>query len=171
MSAKYSKPVVLLHWIEALLLSFLLLGGTFVLSNIPNTLEKLSAFKIHMIVGVVVLVLTIIRIVFVSKSTKVEPMPMSEMRAKIVSIHHKLIYIVTLLTALSGMALAKMSSLGEIVFFGSQVALYESFKDFPIGIVHGMLSKVLLFLVVTHILGVIAYMIKYKTNIFKRVSF
>jgi len=49
--------------------------------------------------------------------------------------------------------------------------LPENFKALTVGVVHGMLSKVLIALIVIHIIGVFSYMLKTKENILKRMWF
>lgn len=171
MITKYNNSAVFLHWIIGFLLLFLLMTGTFILSEIPNTLEKIGNFRIHMILGIVVTILSVIRIVNIIKSKKPEDLQMSKLRLKLMKINHILIYIVVIAIGVSGILLAKTSSLGEIVFFGANHELYDSFKDFTVGKIHGFLTKVLIFLIITHILGVVSYSIKNKINITKRMWF
>jgi len=170
MEKSYSKLAVLLHAIQGLLIVFVLVTGTFILSEIPNTLEKLDNFKIHMILGLVILILTVIRFIVVKKEN-LEPLQMPPLRAKIMKINHNLIYLVLMLVAISGIALAKGSGLGEIVFWGANLELYNSFKDFPMGIAHGILTKILIFLIVMHLVGVISYKLKTDSNVLKRICF
>ncbi|RXK03341.1 cytochrome b [Halarcobacter bivalviorum] len=171
MITKYNNSAVFLHWIIGFLLIFLLITGTFVLSEIPNTLEKIGNFRIHMILGILISILSVIRIVNIIKSKKPEDLQMSKLRLKLMKINHVLIYVVVIAIGVSGILLAKSTGLGDIVFFGSNNEIYESFKDYSFGKIHGFLTKVLLFLIATHILGVVSYSIKNKINITKRMWF
>lgn len=171
LSKKYNNSAVLLHWVSGVLILFVLATGTFVLSEIPNTMEKINSFRVHMILGIVITVLTVIRITVIVKSKKLEPLKVSDFRQKLITFNHIAIYVVLLLVGLSGILLARGSGLGEIVFFGSDAQLYESFKDYGVGIAHGFLTKVLLFLIVMHIVGVFSYKIKTNESILKRMWF
>lgn len=171
MTEKYTKPTVALHWINGAILIFLLLSGTFVLSHMPNTVEKISSFRMHMIIGLVALVISVIRIINILKTQEPKQLEMSSFRAKVMKFNHIAIYVVIIAIALSGILFAKGSSLGEIVFFGADKALYSSMKDFGMGIAHGFLTKVLMALIVMHVVGVFAYILKNKTNIIKRMWF
>ncbi len=171
MSTQYNKSAIILHAVQGILILFVLATGTFVLSEMPNTIEKLSSFKIHMIVGLIILALTIVRIINILKHPKLEPLKVSSLREKLIKINHISIYIVLILVGITGILLSKGSGLNEIVFFGADMELYNSFKDYGMGIAHGILTKVLMFLIVMHIVGIISYKIKNKGNILGRMWF
>lgn len=171
MKQRYSNSAILLHLVSGLLILFVLVTGSLVLSELPNTIEKINSFRVHMILGLIITFLTIIRIVVIAKSEKLEPLKVSSFRQKLIKFNHIAIYVVLLLIGLSGILLSKTSGLGEIVFFGSDAQLYESFKDYGVGIAHGVLTKVLLFLIVMHIVGVFSYKFKTKESILQRMWF
>ena len=168
---RYTSRSIILHWLSGGLLIFLLVTGTFVLSNMPNTVEKLGSLKMHMILGIIATLLSLIRIWVIVRAPKMEDLSMSPFRAMIMKANHIAIYGVIIAIGVSGFVLAQSASLGQILFFGLEKELYGSFKDFGVGIVHGFLTKVLLFLIVMHVAGVISYAIKTKNNIVKRMWF
>ena len=171
MLTKYNTGAIILHLLQGLMILFLLITGTFILSEIPNTIEKLDAFKIHMILGLTVSILTIIRIINISKHPKLEALKVSTFRDKLIKVNHILIYVVLILVGLTGILLSKGSGLGEMIFFGVENEIYNSFKDYNMGMVHGILTKVLPFLIIMHIVGVFTYKIKTKDNILRRMWF
>jgi len=171
MKNKYTTSAIILHWIQGLMILFVLATGSLVLSNIPNTIEKFGAFKVHIILGLVILILTIIRIINIIKSPKLEPLNVSTFRQKLIKFNHISIYIVLILIGLSGILLSKSSGLGEMIFFGVNGEIYNSFKDYAVGVGHGILTKVLLFLIAMHIVGLFSYKFKTKENILKRMWF
>lgn len=168
---RYTSRSIILHWLSGGLLIFLLVTGTFVLSNMPNTVEKLGSLKMHMILGIIATLLSLIRIWVIVRAPKMEDLSMSPFRAMMMKANHIAIYGVIIAIGVSGFVLAQSASLGQILFFGLEKELYGSFKDFGVGIVHGFLTKVLLFLIVMHVAGVISYAIKTKNNIVKRMWF
>ena len=168
---RYASRTVILHWLSGGLLLFLLVTGTFVLSNMPNTVEKLGSLKVHMILGMITTLLSLVRIWMIVKSPKPEVLAMSPWRAKLMKANHIAIYIVIIIIGVSGFILAQSASLGQIIFFGLQQDLYGSFKDFGVGVVHGFFTKILLFLVLSHVAGVISYTIGHQRNILKRMWF
>ncbi len=168
---RYTSRSIILHWLSGGLLIFLLVTGTFVLSNMPNTVEKLGSLKMHMILGIIATLLSLIRIWVIVRAPKMKDLSMSPFRAMMMKANHIAIYGVIIAIGVSGFVLAQSASLGQILFFGLEKELYGSFKDFGVGIVHGFLTKVLLFLIVMHVAGVISYAIKTKNNIVKRMWF
>jgi len=171
LSKRYNNSAVILHWASGLLILFMLVTGTFVLSEMPNTLEKINSFRVHMILGIAIIFLTIVRIIVIIKSKQLEPLKVNSFRAKLIKFNHIAIYVVLLLIGLSGILLARSSGLGEIVFFSSDAEFYNSFKDYSVGIVHGFLTKLLLFLIAMHLVGVFSYKLKTKESILKRMWF
>ena len=166
---KYSVGSIVLHAVQGIGLLFILLSGSLVLSEMPNNIDKIDSFKIHMILGVVLLVLTFVRIWFILKSPKVEPLPIKGFRQKLVKINHILIYVVIAIMGISGIVTAQLAGLGDIVFFGSTQAI--QLDGITSALVHEVLAKVLMFLIVMHVLGVLSYAIKTKENILKRMWF
>ena len=171
MKNRYTAGAIMSHWIQGLMILFVLATGSLVLSNMPNTIEKIGSFKMHMVLGLVILILTIVRIINIIKSPKLKPLNVSPIRAKLIKFNHISIYIVLILVGVSGILLSKSSGLGDIVFFGADAEFYSSFKDYGVGVAHGFLTKVLLFLIAMHIVGVFSYKFKTKENILKRMWF
>ena len=60
---RYAKSQVTVHWLAALLIVFLLVAGTFVLADTPNTTEKIGSLRIHMILGALAGMLVVARVV------------------------------------------------------------------------------------------------------------
>ncbi len=171
MPTQYNKSAIVLHAFQGLLILFVLATGTFVLSYMPNDIEKLSSFKIHIILGLIIMFLIIIRIINIIKHPKLEPLKISSFREKMIKFNHISIYIVLLLVGITGILLAKGSGIGEMVFFGVNIEFYDSFKGFGVGKAHAILTKVLPFLIVMHIVSVFSYKFKTKENILKRMWF
>jgi len=140
---KYSTSSIVLHTIQGVGLLFMLLTGSLVLSEMPNNVEKISSFAIHMILGLTLLFLTIVRIWF--------------------------ILVVIIAMGISGIVMSQLSGLGEIVFFGANQTI--NLEGLVPSEVHEILAKVLMFLIVMHVLGVFSYMVKTKENILKRMWF
>ncbi len=170
MQNSYSKGSIVLHALQGIMLLFILLTGSLILSEMPNNVEKIGSYKIHMIVGLIIFILTFIRITFLLKSPKVEPLHVNGIRAKLIKINHILIYVVVIAMAISGIVLSQLSGLGEIVFFGAN-KLIPNLEEFLPYFSHVILSKVLMFLIVMHVVGVFSYMFKTKENILIRMWF
>ncbi|RLA73638.1 MAG: hypothetical protein DRG11_07480 [Epsilonproteobacteria bacterium] len=169
MTDNYNKSAIVLHWVHGFVILLVLVTGTVVLSHMPNDIAKLDSFKIHMILGIVIFGLTIYRIINNILSHKVSPLKVSLDRQKLIKYNHIAIYVVIILVAISGILLSKGSGLGEIVLWGAQTELYKDFHDFGIGIAHSILTKILIFLIIMHIVGVVSYGIKTKENVLRRM--
>jgi cytochrome b561 len=168
---QYNKSAIILHAFQGLLILFALSTGTFVLSEMPNTIEKISSFKVHIILGLFIILLTIIRIINIIKHPKLESLKVNSFREKLIRFNHISLYVVLLLVGITGILLAKGSGLGEMIIFGVNVDFYDSFKDYGVGMAHGILTKILPFLIVMHVVGVFSYKFKTKENILKRMWF
>lgn len=84
---------------------------------------------------------------------------------------HYLFYVVVILMAGSGLAIANMAGLPEIVFGGLGAPLPESFHVYPPRIAHGILSIVLLFLIIGHISAFIYHQFIRNDALFSRMWF
>ena len=74
MLKKYSNKLVALHWMTVPLMILSLGMGTFVLAEMPNNLEKINSLQVHMIIGFVVGLLTLIRIFVKKNHQALEPL-------------------------------------------------------------------------------------------------
>lgn len=170
--SKYNNVQVALHWLTALLIVFSLFMGMFVLEATPNSdPAKVTALRGHMLFGGLILLLTLARIVW----RRISPQPPhattgNPLLDKLGVAAHYALNILALLTALSGIGIAIMAGLPEIVFNG-QGALPETFSVYPPRIVHGILTKLLLLLVVLHVLAGFYHQFVLKDRLFGRMSF
>jgi cytochrome b561 len=170
---KYSNLLASIHWIHAALLLVLLLTGGLILSNMPNTAEKIGSLQGHMLLGFAAGIIAIVRLILVLKSPKLTPLNVSAGRMQIIAWNHRLIYLFIFLVALSGMAAAKLSGTGDIVFFGKEGELFANMSALAENAkwVHMVSTKILMALIVMHIAGIVSYIIKTKENVLKRVGF
>lgn len=152
MPNRYPRAMVVLHWLAAFLVLGALLGGTFNMADVPNTdPAKVATLRIHMIVGLTILVVMLVRLVI--RSRKVVPAPMPGPRWQVAASRavHLGLYVVTIGMAASGVALSLASGLPGMVF--GTAPLPETFHLFAPRAVHGVLATVLGVLVIGHILA------------------
>jgi len=170
---KYTKSFAAIHWIHALLIAMVLLGGIANLPDLPKTGEELAPYKMHMIMGFLVFVVLIIRVVMLRKQPKLKPLEVGKSKEKLIDLNHKLLYVFIALTAISGMATAKSANIGQVLIFGKEPSLYTG----PGGItatlaqVHATSAYILLALIAMHIGGVIYYAVTKDRGVIKRVWF
>lgn len=152
MPRRYPAPIVALHWIVAFLVTGALLGGTFNMADVPNSdPDKLATLRIHMIVGGAILLLMLVRMVMRRRLAVPAPVPGPGWQMALARGVHGALYGVTILMAVSGVALSMASGLPGAVFGGAP--LPETFHAFAPRAVHGLLATVLGLLVLVHVLA------------------
>ncbi|MEW8626652.1 MAG: cytochrome b/b6 domain-containing protein [Candidatus Thiodiazotropha sp.] len=170
---RYHSFLITLHWLLAVLILMGLTMGANVLSSTPNDVpEKLLYLRIHMSMGMLILVLMVIRLtvrVFSEKPVAAD-IGHSFLNKLGVATHY-LLYLVTILLAASGLATANLAGLPEIVFGGSAAPLPATFDAFPPRIAHGLLAVVLLILVAGHVMASLYHQFVRKDGLFSRMWF
>ncbi len=170
---KYHPVIIALHWLLALAIIFMLLAGSLVLSETPNSdPEKLNGLAIHMGLGIGILLLTLIRLAVRLRTGAPEPLEGSTPKQeKIASITHVLLYLGVIAMGVSGVAIALSADLGNIVFFGSGQPLPKDFEDFLPFEVHEIVSSALIGLVALHVAAAVFHQHFIKDGIMSRMSF
>jgi cytochrome b561 len=169
---KYSRGFSIIHWLHALLIALVLVGGVLNLPDLPKSAQELAPFKMHMIMGFLVFLVLIIRVIMLKKEPDLEPLKMSATREKLVKLNHKLLYIFIALSAISGMATTKSANIGQVLIFGKDPTVYSG----PDGItatfaqLHTIFVYILAALIVMHIVGVVSYALKGNKEVISRVS-
>ena len=171
MQKKYTKSFALIHWIHAILITLVLVGGLINLPDLPKSGEELQPFKMHIIMGVLVFVVLIIRVILLKKQPTLEPLDVNKSREFFINLNHRLIYIFITLTAISGIATAKSANIGQVVIFGKDPSVYTGANGITaiFAQIHTISAYTLLVLIIMHILGVISYIAKGNKEIIKRV--
>ncbi len=170
---KYHPALVILHWIlvPALLIS-LVMGGN-VLSEIPNdSPEKVGALKGHMIIGLGILGLMLLR--FLIRLTTTKP-PHADIGHSVLNIlgvfAHYVLYLLVFAMAGSGIATSMQAGLPDIVFGGSGAALPETFAIYAPRIAHGIIAKVLFITIILHALAALYHQFVRKDGLLGRMWF
>lgn len=146
-SFRYAIPQIVVHWLAAIVIIFLLVTGTFVLADLPNTVQKLGNLRIHMIVGALAGLLVLTRL-FLRKR---QPAPPPGQGERLARLGHMALNLVILLLVFSGAVLALQSGTFDAVF-GSGV-LPEDFKQFTPRKIHGLASRLAMGLIALHVLA------------------
>lgn len=165
MTARYHPLLVALHWLLAALILFSLGMGMLSLKEIPNASpDKLFALRGHMVAGIAILALTLVRLVVLARTPR--PAPASTASR----IGHVSLYAAVVLMAASGIALAAQAGLRAIVF-GGVGTLPESFAAFTPRAVHGVLAWVLLALIAVHVLAALYHQFVRHDHLLRRMGF
>lgn len=168
---RYHPITVILHWLIAVLMLLMLGFGTFVLDPMANTdPEKLSLLANHRLMGLIILGLTVLRIVL----RFVLPAPDhaetgNPMLDRLGMITPKVMNLLVILMALSGILLARQSGLSEAL--AGTAPLPESFSEFTPRVVHGILAKIIMALIALHVAGALFHQFFLKDRLFARLWF
>ncbi len=170
---KYHPALVVLHWVlvPAILLA-LVIGGA-ALSEIPNdSPDKVGALKGHMIFGLAILGLTLLRFIIRLLTDKPPHADIGNAFLNILGvITHYFLYLMVFMMAGSGIAMSMQAGLPDIVFSGSGAALPETFDTFAPRAVHGIVSKVFLIAIVLHVLAALYHQFVRKDGLLGRMWF
>lgn len=162
---RYATPQVIVHWLAAAAILFLMATGILVLEDMPNDAQKLGNIAIHMGVGVLAGLLVVIRVVL----RKRLPAPPIASGDRLAHVGHMAINLAVLVMALSGMMLMVQSgALGALLGNG---ALPADFGEFLPRKVHGLVAKIVLLLVAVHVLAALYHQFVAKDGLIGRMSF
>lgn len=148
---KYNTVMVVLHWLLAIFILGALFMGLVVLDDMPaDHPQKVFLLKTHVIVGIGILLFTLIRLAVRMVTAQPEPLPGgSPAMDKLAKGVHHLLYLLTLLSAASGIALAIAASLPDILLHGIGT-LPHDFEDFTAHELHGLFADLLLLTIALH---------------------
>jgi cytochrome b561 len=169
---KYNKIQVTLHWVTALLIFFMLAMGHFVLAATPNSDPiKIIGLKGHMIIGGLVLILTVARLIWRFMSAQPPHAKTGSLLLdKLGTLAHYTLYLLTLLTAFSGIGIAIQADLPNVIWMGQGV-LPDTFEIFLPRIAHGILTKLLVALIILHFFAGLYHHFILKDGLFRRMSY
>lgn len=148
---RYGTVAMVIHWLSALLILGLLISG-FRAAGLDDADSKAAILRIHAVVGVSVLALTLIRIAWwlFADRRPADPAGMPRIQGRAARAVHLLFYAALVGMAASGLGMIVLSGAGEILFGGAPGPL-PNFTDYPPRFVHGFGAFVLLALVAAHL--------------------
>ena len=161
---RYATSQILVHWVSTLAIFFMLITGTFILAEMPNTIDKIGNLRIHMLAGGFVGFLVIARLWLRLRN----PLPPPVVGYKLARTVRIALNIGLLLLVISGTVLAFQSGTFDAVF-GSG-SLPQDYMEYLPRKVHGVLTKVVLGLIVLHIAGAIYHQFIVKDRLLGRVG-
>lgn len=170
---RYHSALVILHWLLALMIIGGLIMGSSVLAATPNSEpQKLFYLRMHMSMGIAILVLMIVRLIIRSVTAKPAHADIGYgVLNALGRVTHYAFYLVVIALAASGLATANMAGLPEIVFGGSGAPLPASFDAFPPRAAHRVLACVLAVLVAGHVLASLHHQFIRRDSLFSRMWF
>jgi len=170
---RYHPLLVALHWLIALMIIGMLIGGFLVVSKMPNTdPQKVQLLMGHMIGGVSILTLILIRLAVRLSTTKPAPAETgSPLLNRLGRFNHYAFYVVVIVIALSGIATAKISGVSDTVFNHTGAPLPENFGVYPTFMVHAIMNLLLAALVVLHITAALWHQFIRGDGLLRRMGF
>ncbi len=167
--AKYPKTIIIIHWLTAILLATIFYIGT-TFDNYEFTEANMNRYRAHALLGVLVLILTLIRIYTKRKNLDNLPAEItyySKTHKNMVHLIQRLIYLLLIVTPI----------VGFVMVYQTGALTYDLGGPFPEGAqfsetlekVHKFLVFSLLLLVLAHVGGVMIYFFKTKENLLKRM--
>jgi cytochrome b561 len=169
-SDHYGTIAVTIHWLSALLIMVLIASG-FRADGLEDSVAKADILRIHVPIGVTILLLTLLRIgwwIFADKKPNSVPMPTWQDRSA--SAIHALFYVVILGLAASGIGMMVLSGAGQILF-GESTAALPNFQDYAPRIPHGIGARVMFALLVLHAAAALYHHFIKKDGVLKRMWF
>lgn len=164
--------LILLHWILVPAILIALLMGNDIASLSYDLDLKVDRIVVHMIAGVLIGALFVIRLIIKMISTPVEPLkgsadsPLMNILALIT---HRVLYVLVFLIVLTGIAMSVQINLLEIIQLGG--TLPEHLLELPVRRAHGILTSLLATLILLHSLAALYHHFILKDGIFSRMWF
>jgi len=149
-----------------------LVMGTFSLETIPNSQpEKLDSLRGHMVNGLSVGVLMVLRLVVRSLTQRPEPLTTGlAWSSKLGQRVHLAIYVIVFLMVASGLALAVQTGLPSILFGESAQPLPNTFDRFWVRAVHAIAAKLLMALILLHVGAALWHHYVRRDGLLRRMS-
>lgn len=170
---RYHPALVALHWLLGLMVVAALVAGNVMLDAMPNSdPAKIDGLRAHMSIGIAVLILMVIRLalhVFTTKPAAIDTgSAMINFGGKAA---HWALYLLVFAMCASGMAIANIAGLPDIVFGGSGAALPATFDDIAPRMAHGLLSNLLILVILAHAGAALWHQFLRKDNLLARMWF
>ena len=147
-SDAYGTAARLFHWTSALLIIAL-----WIIGKVMTNGGVAQLYKPHAAVGMLVLLLTVARIIWMFVDTKPDVLPMPGWRNQLFIWNHRLILLITLVLGFSGIGMVVLSGLS----IPPAELSPELIKDVPPVIVHNISSMLMLLLFLMHVGGLFHY--------------
>ena len=153
---RYNGVTQIIHWVSALLILCMIPLGL-VMHNLSEGTAKDVMYNTHVSVGMVVLLVTAVRLGWLAFHRWPAPLPMlSTWRRRVFTGVHVVLYGVLVVVLLSGVMMVVASDMSPI----PGTIQPEAIKDVPPRMVHDLLTKVLIVALVIHIVGVVDYQVR-----------
>jgi cytochrome b561 len=166
---RYHPLIVALHWLLGLLIVGNIAGGLWA-HSLPNDAGKLWLLRAHMLGGVSILALIVLRLV-VRLTTAKPPVPHASKGLRALTLaNHWGLYLLTLAMVSTGLGTAAATNLFPLLG-GEPVTLPATFETAQPFAGHELFWKLLLALVALHVAAVVWHRVARGENIVARMWF
>lgn len=170
---RYHPVLVALHWFLALMILVALLIGGPMLADLPHTdPQKISGMTGHMIWGMTIGVLLIVRLIVRRNSQKP---PKADAGSALLNLGaqgaHWGLYILSFAMVASGLATAFSAGLFGITFGASGQPIPSDLAEYAPRLAHGFIANLMLALIVLHIAGWAFHQFVRRDNLISRMWF
>jgi len=173
MALTYSKRTVWIHWVSSLLIFGLIFTGI-KMEHAAMSESKFLLYRIHFLMGMVVFILTIIRVFAFFKDPKpIHLFPEKSLRERFRKWVYTGFYFVILWMCISGMLSLSLEGILPALQSGNWLDLPEISTDgfHPIMLSHHIVAKMVFLLLFFHIGGFFQHLIQKRENTLKRIWF
>ena len=167
--AEYGLISKLLHWISALLL-FIQIPLGFYLVDLDFGPERLSIENIHIIIGLSIFYLVILRLInnIINPTPKLEPSVFKGQRF-LAKLNHVLLYVTILSVTISGI-LKKLFNGETLIILFKKIKLKDNFELSELFYdIHVFSNYLIIILIAIHILAVIIHKYFFNDNLLKKI--
>ena len=167
--AEYGLISKLLHWISALLL-FIQIPLGFYLVDLDFGPERLSIENIHVVIGLSIFYLVILRLIskIINPNPKLEPSIFKGQRF-LAKLNHVLLYVTILSITISGI-LKKLFNGETLVIVFKKIRIEDNFELSEIFYdIHVFSNYLIIALITLHIMAVIIHKFLFNDNLLKKI--
>ena len=167
--AEYGLISKLLHWVSALLL-FVQIPLGFYLVDLDFGPERLSVENIHIVIGLTIFYLVILRLInkIINPTPKLEPSVFKGQRF-LAKLNHVLLYVTILSVTISGI-LKKLFNGETLIILFKKIKLKDNFELSELFYdIHVFSNYLIIILIAIHILAVIIHKYFFNDNLLKKI--
>jgi len=168
---RYNTTMVVLHWVLAIFILGAIFIGAVVLDEMESDHpQKILLLKTHIIVGAGILLFTLLRLIVRFRTPQPAPLEgnnkwMDKFSASV----HYLLYLLTILTVLSGLTLAASADL-PTVLLNHIGQLPKDYEDFLAHEAHDVFANLLLLTILLHAAAALYHQFILKDGLLSRMS-
>jgi cytochrome b561 len=168
---RYNTSMVILHWVLAIFILGAIFVGAYILDEMDSDHpQKIILLKLHIIVGVGILLFTLLRLYMRFTSPQPAPLPGSSMLMEKLGMGvHYLLYLFTILTVVAGITLAISANL-QAVLLNHIGELPRDYEEFLAHEAHEVFAELLLFTILLHVAAALHHQFILKDGLLSRMS-